>query len=240
MWMDGANLSGPEAARRAGVSVSTVHRILTGAVDPSVGTLREIALACGIDFDLTGRVVSDPLAAAAARGMLERGYQPLERPGIGQWRERLLRIAGASDPVAIVTAAAQAAAPLRRQGVLLYAGHATIARIASAGDASKARWAVSGAAGLYLPPADSALPPVTVLWCEDMHPMAHLLTDTDLQRIHRPAGAVLAVVAGEPELFANSFTQGIVQYAAPAQIIMDCLSQGGALADEATQEAASW
>ncbi len=68
----------------------------------------------------------------------------------------------------------------------------------------------------------------------------HLLADTELRQSHRPGRAVLAVIAAEPELFAGSFTEGIIRYAAPIQIILDCVGQGGALADEAIEEAMSW
>jgi hypothetical protein len=51
-WLAAAGLNAPAVARRAGVSGSTVHRILNDAVDPSIWTLHEIAVACGIDIDL--------------------------------------------------------------------------------------------------------------------------------------------------------------------------------------------
>ena len=119
-------------------------------------------------------------------------------------------------------------------------GEVTLARVASAGDASKEHWAVSGAAGLYLPPPSAAVPPVTILWCEDVRTVTHLLADTDLRQSQRPDRAVLAVIAAEPQLFSGSFTEGIVRYAAPIQIILDCVAQGGALADNAIEEAMSW
>lgn len=222
------------------MSGSTVHRILNDAVDPSIGTLREIALACGIDIDLSARPLYDPRAAAAARAMLEAGYLPPADPEIARWRERLMRAAGSGNPVGIVEAAAAASSPLHSTDAVLFSGDITLARVASAGDASKGDWAVSGAAGLYLPPQCSAVPAVTVLWCEDVRTMTHLLAETDLRQTHRLDRAVLAAVASEAELFAGSFTEGIVRYAAPAQIIMDCLAQGGAVAADAREEAMSW
>ncbi len=238
-WLAAAGLNASAVARRAGVSGSTVHRILNDAVDPSVGTLREIALACGIDIDLTARPLSDPRAAAAARAMLEDGYVPPADPEVAAWQERLIRSAG-SNPVEIVEAAAAASSPLQRAGAVLLSGDVALARVASAGDASKGRWAISGAAGLYLPPPSSEVPAVTILWCEDARTVAHLLADADLRQTHRHDRAVLAVVASEPELFAGSFTEGIVRYAAPIQIIIDCLAQSGAVAVDAIEEAMSW
>ena len=217
-----------------------MHRILNDAVDPSIGTLREIALACGIDIDLSMRPLSDPRAAAAARAMLESGYAPPADPEVTMWRERLTRSAGSGGPVEIVKAAAAAAAPLRRADAVLLSGDVALARVASAGDASKGRWAVSGASGLYLPPPSSGVPAVTILWCENVRTVTHLLAEADLRQTQRPDRTMLAIVAGEPELFAGSFAEGIVLYAAPIQIIIDCLSQGGAVADDAIGEATSW
>jgi transcriptional regulator with XRE-family HTH domain len=239
-WLAAARMSAPAAARRAGVSGSTVHRIINDAVDPSIGTLREIALACGIDFDLATRPLSDPRAAAAARAMLEDGYDPPADIEIAAWRERLVRRAGSNSPVEIIKAAAAASSPLSRPGAVLLSGDVPLARVASAGDASKSGWAISGAAGLYLPPPSSPAPTVTILWCEDVRTVMHLLGDADLRRTDRPDRAVLAVVASEPELFAGSFVEGIVRYAAPVQIIIDCLTQGGAVTAYAMKEVMSW
>jgi transcriptional regulator with XRE-family HTH domain len=239
-WLASARLSAPAVARRAGVSGSTVHRILNDAVDPSIGTLREIALACGIDVELAARPLSDPRAAAAARAMLEIGYGPPTDPEVAMWRERLIRIAGSESPVEIIKAAAAASSPLNRTGAVLLTGGVALARLASAGDASKGDWAISGAAGLYLPPPSSAVPAVTILWCEDVRTVTHLLADADLRPTQRRDRAVVAVVASEPELLTGSFAEGIVRYTAPIQIIIDCLAQGGAVAAEAMEEAMSW
>jgi transcriptional regulator with XRE-family HTH domain len=239
-WLESSGLSPASAARRAGVSASTMHRILNNLVDPSVGTLHEIALACGIQIDLTARPLSDPRAGAAARALLEGGYEPPSAPEIAAWQERLRRMATSGAPVDIVKSAAIASGPLHRTGAVLLQGEVTLARVASAGDASKGRWAISGAAGLYLPPPGATVPPVTILWCEDVRTVTHLLADTELRQSQRPERTVLAVIAAEPELFTGSFTEGIIRYAAPVQIILDCVAQGGALADDAIEEAMSW
>jgi transcriptional regulator with XRE-family HTH domain len=239
-WLESSGLSPAAAARRAGVSASTMHRVLNGLVDPSVGTLNEIALACGIQVDLAARPLSDPRAAAAARAILEGDYELSPDPGITAWQERLPRMADSNDPVEIVKAAAIASAPLRRPDAVLFQGNIVVARVASAGDASKGRWAISGAAGLYLPPANGMVPAVTILWCEDVRTVMHLLADTGLRPVQRQDRAVLAVIAAEQELFTGSFTEGIVRYAAPIQVVLDCISQGGLLADNAIEEVMSW
>jgi len=239
-WLESAELTSAAVARRAGVSASTMHRILNDIVDPSFGTLYEIALACGVQIDLTARPLSDWRAAAAARALLEGGYAPPSDPGVAAWLERFPRVAADSGPVALIKAAAVASSPLHRPGAALLHGEVTLARVASAGDASKGNWAVSGAAGFYLPSPDAAAPPVTILWCEDVRTVTQLLADTGLRQVQRKDRAAVAVISGEPELFTGSFADGIVRYAAPLQIVLDCIAQGGALADDAIEEALTW
>jgi transcriptional regulator with XRE-family HTH domain len=239
-WLGSSRLSPAAAARRAGVSPSTMHRVLNDLVDPSVGTLNEIALACGVQLDVVARPLSDRRAAAAACALLEEGYEPPPEPGVGAWQKRLQRMAASSGPVDIVRAAAVASSPLRRSRAVLFQGEIALARVASAGDPSKGRWAISGAAGLYLPSPRASAPAVTILWCQDVRIVVHLLAETELQQAQRQDRTVLAVIAAESELFSGSFANGIIRYAAPIQIILDCISQGGAVADDAVEEAMSW
>ena len=129
---------------------------------------------------------------------------------------------------------------LSRANAVLLSGDVALARVASAGDAWNGGWAVSGAAGLYLPAPGSPVPAVTILWCEDARTVTHLLAEADLRQTHRRDRAVLAVVASEPELFAGSIAEGIVRYQAPIQIIIDCLALGRTVAADAMDEAMSW
>jgi transcriptional regulator with XRE-family HTH domain len=238
--LESSGLSASGAARRAGVSGSTVHRIVNNRVDPSFGTLRELAIACGFHLALATSPLSEPLAASAARSMLEAGYERPDDPEVALWRERLRRLAGGDDPLEIVKVAARASSPLHRSGAALYSGVLPVARLASAGDASRGRWAISGAAGLYLPEDGDAVPHVTILWCEDVRTVEHLLVGSALRPAHRPERATVAVVAAEPELFTGSFTRGLIRYAAPIQIVLDCLSQAGRVGDDAMREVSSW
>jgi transcriptional regulator with XRE-family HTH domain len=238
--LESSGLTASRVAKRAGVSGSTLHRIVNDQVDPSLGTLREVAIACGRHVSLSTTHLSDPLAACAARSTLEEDYEPPDDPDVARWRERLPRLAGGTDPVDIVKVAAHASSPLRRPGGALYSSSVSLARLASAGDASGGLWALSGAAGLYLPPDGGVAPAVTILWCEDVRAVEHLLVGSGLRPIVRVDQAEVAVIAAEPELFAGSFTHGIIRYVAPIQIVLDCISQGGKVADDAIEEVTSW
>jgi hypothetical protein len=217
-----------------------MHRVLNAQVDPSIGTLREIAFACGLALTLETRRTSDPDAAAAARFMLDGSYTRPATPEVDEWVQRLGRMADAGDPMEVVRVAAESSSPLCRPGAVLLAGSVALGRLASAGDASRGRWAISGAAGLYLPTADSPAPSVTILWCDKVHTVLHLLGDAGLRETHRRDRAAVAVIHAEPELHVGSFTRGYIRYAAPIQIVLDCIAQGGQVAEDATEEARSW
>lgn len=239
-WMTSAGLSSYRVSRRAGVSASTMSRVLSNKVDPTVGTLQEIAIACGLQLHVEARPSSDPNAARAARSMLEAEY-PEPTPEVEEWRQRLGRLTEESDnPVSIVTVAAAYAAPLRRQGAYLFSGKVPVGQIASAGSASAGQWAVSGAAGLYLPESHAPAPPPTILWCTEARRAGQILSDSPLESTSRPDRVTVAVIEAEPELFTGSFSQGVVTYAAPIQIMLDCLSLAGRVADDALTEVKSW
>lgn len=237
-WLKRSGLPASAVARRAGVSSSTLHRVLTDQVDPSIGTLREIAVACGVGLTLATGPLADAAAAAAARVILEDGYSP-SLPGVDLWIERLGRQVG-DDPVQIVDAAGRASSPMLRPGSLLLAGPVEVGRVASAGDASGGRWALSGLAGFRLPGLWERLPAPTILWCENVRSVEQLLADADLPRTTRPQRTSLAIVEADSALFTNSFEKDRVRYVAPIQILLDGFSIGGVVADIARREAQSW
>jgi transcriptional regulator with XRE-family HTH domain len=237
-WADPTNLSVAEVARRAGLSASTVHRILADQVDPSVGTLREIAIACDLDLALDTQPLSDPAAAAAARALLEDGYAP-SLPGVDAWIARLQRRAG-SDPVAVAELAGRCSAPLLRSTTRLFAGVIGIGRLASAGAASGGQWALSGLGGFRLPGMWEPAPAPTILWCEDARVATQMLGDTELVPATRPGRATVAVAEADAALFIHSFENDGVRWVAPIQILLDGFSIGGAAAEFARREARSW
>jgi len=85
-----AGLSVRELARRSGLSPSTITRIEAGAVDPVVGTLRQLAQASGMTLHLS---LSPPdrtaLSAAAAPGL---------RPQLGALSDALRTTPAGSGP----------------------------------------------------------------------------------------------------------------------------------------------
>jgi transcriptional regulator with XRE-family HTH domain len=237
-WVKRSRLSASAVARRAGVSSSTLHRILKDQLDPSIGTLREIAVACGVGLTLNAGPLADAAAAAAARVILEDGYCP-SLPGVDLWVERLRRQVG-DDPVQIVEAAGRASSPLLRPGSQLLAGPVEVGRVASAGQASGGQWALSGLAGFRLPGLWERLPAPSILWCEDVRRIGQLLADADLPRATRPQRTSLAIVEADSALFTNSFEKDRVRYVAPIQILLDGFAIGGVVADMARREAQSW
>ncbi|MEI7055620.1 helix-turn-helix transcriptional regulator [Nocardioides sp. CCNWLW239] len=234
-----SGLSARQVAARAGVSASTVHRIVNGVVSPSVDTLDTITTACGAGLTMSAAPLATPEAAAGARSILDPLYPADVGPDIELWAGRIDAWAD-GDPVEIVEEAARASGVLHRPHAVLLSGEATVGRLASAGDASGQRWALSGAAGLDLPSFDDALPPTSVMWCEDPSTLEPLLAGGSLRPASSPDQATVVVAAAEPDLFLGVFELDRVVYAAPIQIAIDAISVGGDTADRAREEIRTW
>jgi transcriptional regulator with XRE-family HTH domain len=234
-----SGLSARQVAARAGVSASTVHRIVNGVVSPSVDTLDNITTACGTGLTMTASPLATPAAAAAARAILDPLYPTDVSPDIEHWAGRLDAWAD-GDPVEIVEEAARASGVLHRPDAVRLTGETTIGRLASAGDTSGQRWALSGAAGLDLPSFDEAVPAISVLWCEDPSVLQPLLSGGTLRPASAPHHTTVVVAAAEPDLFLGTFERDRVVYAAPIQIAIDAISVGGDAADRAHEEIRTW
>ena len=226
------------AARRAGVSPSTLHRVLAGKVDPSVGTVRSILRACGAELRLDDPPLADPRAAAAARALLEDGYDP-DGLDIAEWSERLVRWAE-DDFERIVDEAGRASGVMHRPGRILLAGRPTLGRLASAGAASRQRWAISGVPGLTLRAFEDAVDPIALVWCDAPRDLAQLLAGDDVRETTSLRVASVILLSAEPELFLGGFVHDQVSYASPLQIMLDCISLGGSAADAARAEVGTW
>lgn len=234
-----SGLTARQVSVRAGVSASTVHRILNGQVSPSIATLHNITAACGLDLAMTTPVLASPAAAAAARAILDEDYPAEVTPDIDLWATRLEAWAD-GDPVQIVEEAARASGVLHRPDAVLLTGETTAGRLAAAGDASGQRWALSGAAGLDLPAFDETVSRISVLWCEDPSALHTALTSGSMRRTSSPHRATLVVAAAEPDLFRAAFERDRIRYAAPVQIAIDAISVGGDAADRAREEIRTW
>ena len=230
-WVAGSGLRPGDVAQRAGVARSTMLRIANGSVSPTLSTLREIAIACGLDIEVVARPLSDPAAAEAARVMLEDGYTASDAAATDAWVARLERTAG-TDPVEIVRVAGAAASLLARPGAHLFTGRAELLRVASAGDGSRSGWAISGA-----PPLGTS--GTIVLWADDADRVARLLSES-LQPTGDPSDATVVVAPAHPGIYVDSWTEGPVRYVAPVQMLLDALGLAPHLRETALAIARSW
>jgi transcriptional regulator with XRE-family HTH domain len=94
-----SGLSIRELARLAGVSFTTVARIESGDVDPSVGTLRKIVSAAGRDLRITTELSTSPRATLAAVADAVTAGPAGERPDWTRLRALLDRLTLAPDQV---------------------------------------------------------------------------------------------------------------------------------------------
>ncbi len=96
---DRGMISASRLSARSGVSRSTMHRVDSGEGDLALRTLRELAIAAGLDLDLNLVPLSDPDAATAARRLLgDPSLSDEVDDGVLAWEQRLPRLAGGSDP----------------------------------------------------------------------------------------------------------------------------------------------
>ncbi|PQZ94736.1 hypothetical protein CQ018_05155 [Arthrobacter sp. MYb227] len=237
-WIQRAGLSKSYVSLASGVSRSSIHRIENGDADPSLGTLRELAIACGFDLDIQIRPLSDPAAAQAARSLLEQGLEPDRPSEVVQWVRRFERL-GLQDPIAILDYAGRSSGLLALGAPSAYLrGNVDDLRLASAGDATGAQWALSGQPHLQLG-AGEPISGVKVLWTEKPLLAASLLADTlPVARSSHTASVIVA--AATPALFQGSFMHEGIRYVAPIQALIDGFSLGNNLAKVAESIAKEW
>lgn len=233
-----------EFARRSGVGRTTIHRIAAGTTEPTLGTLRELAIAHGLDLRLELVPLSDPHAAAAARHLVDPAFEglapadvsPDDAADVEAWIERLERF---DDLDTAVISAARASSLLHRRGAVLLRGDRSAKRLASAGHASRGSWAVSGASALERitgAPVDGP----SVLWVgRDAEAAASLLLDTH-QRVENAAGATVIVAVAHPSVFVDAHVEDSLRYVAPNQLVLDAIGLGGALEASALFAQSSW
>lgn len=235
-----------ELARRAALSRTTA---LTATEDQSrtrVDTLRELALALGYDVSVELGRASDPLAAAAARVILEEESLPddSEMPQLTAWVNRLKRyiangtsIEGSLRALDVMTEAARVSGVQHREGAVMFSGRNDTDRLISVGRASEARWVLSGSAALEALGADPGR--TVVFWSEDSTQVAQLLADTHRRvRVHTAADVIVA--PAHPSVFVGSVTIDDVNLVTPLQGVIDAIALGGVDAEIARVLAERW
>lgn len=236
-WIAGSGQTLTAIARRAGVDRSTLHRIVSGAVSPTLSTLREIAFACGLEAEVTASPSSDPTAAAAARQLLDAEAPASREPAVAAWERRLARMAG-DDPIRIVVEAGRSASLLHRRNAIALSGPRSVTRLASAGAAGADEWAISGAAPLELA-VDSPVDAPHILWVSDPERAAQLLADTHRRAAH-VAYADVIVAAHDASVLDGLWELDAITYVAPLQFVLDGVGLGGAAQDAALAIARGW
>ena len=83
-----AGLNRAELARLAGVAPSTVNRIEAGEIDPTVGTLERVLAAAGSSLRACLGPISDPVAVAAARSLIDEDTPIPPVAGSEIWTQR--------------------------------------------------------------------------------------------------------------------------------------------------------
>jgi transcriptional regulator with XRE-family HTH domain len=241
-----------DVSRRAGINRSTLHRISNGAVEPTLTTLRELAIVHGKDMTVQLRPLSDPDAAIAADLLLAAPKQSQEQSqdsipaGVRSWMHRLERIAAGvkSAPGQQITAAtlqvlcaAGRASDLRhREGAAYLRGRSDPLRLASAGDAAHGFWAVSGGAA----PSFSGVSEVPgILWVSDVTAAVAALADTH-RSVRDPARADVIVAAGDDRLFRDLSEHDGVRFVAPVRQVIDACGLGPVAERHALDIARSW
>lgn len=236
--LERSGLTAAELARRSGLSRSTQFRIDTGRTDPRLETLRELAIAGGLDIRVELRQLSDPDAARAARSLLEQDYDASLGPAVEKWMSRLRRLAG-DDPVQTVLVAGNSSSLLHREGAVPLAGSADDLKLAAAGANSGAAWILSGRGALArFGAADDLLAGVPrVIYAEDAHRVLRSLSHLEPTRAER---ADVIVAPFTVDLLRDELVEGALRFVAPIQALIDGAGLGGASADVAETIARSW
>lgn len=237
-----SSLSRTAVARRSGVHRSTLYRALDGSSDIRLETLEEIALAYGLQAQLSYVPLSDPVAADAARVLLEGDHGDTITPDLDAWMQRLQRYAGEqASPVDLALEAARASTLLERRGALGMRGDFTVDRLASAGYATGEVWALSGSAALEaLDGGDPDDTPVNILWTSQPQKAMQLLADSGRPAPRGLGSADLIIAEPSDIMFRGLNTIEGISLVSPVQAIIDNLGLHDQQRDRAISIARAW
>lgn len=241
-----SGLSKASLSARSGIARSTLYRIRDGLVDPTVGSVRELALSAGYDLELSLAPLSDSDAARAARVILDplfaASFESSQPDRAAEaWIERLRRWVPSGDPVEICRTAGESSSLLHRQGAIFLRGRVTELKLASAGEFSKRDWFLSGAAVIDRigepggDAVDDKMP--YVVYTDDPRRFDRLL---DNMEHVRPEKATLIIAERTDGIGIDAWKDGKIELVAPIQGIIDAFGIGGRLAVAAEQNARNW
>ncbi|WP_343926626.1 hypothetical protein [Rhodoglobus aureus] len=218
----------------------TQHRVETGESDAGLRTLRELALAAGLDISINLLPASDPDAAAGARSIIDAsvdaGYLT---PSQTEWAQRIRRYVGPElNPIDVVTEAGRVTNPLHRVGAVLLTGGWDELKLASAALSAGGEWLLSGTPVLErIADEPIALDPHAIVYAEDPEAVARFLSHL---RPARAATATIVVMPMAPIAKVDSWTDGKFNLVAPVQAIIDSIGLGGSTAEAALAIAREW
>ncbi|AMA01182.1 helix-turn-helix domain-containing protein [Corynebacterium glutamicum] len=205
-------------SRRSGVSRSTLKRVGDGTSEPTLSTLREVALALGLDIKVAAHHACDPFAAAAARTLIDASVP--ENPhnqDILAWLHRFERW-NINDPLTLVSEAGTLQGITHRQDAqFVKLNPRGIAELPEFFQRHKINWALSGAATATVIMGQIVLGN-SIVWHEPAHDLDVSALGTIVDVVEDADLILLPATATE---LMGSYAQDGLNFVAPVQLVID-------------------
>ena len=205
-------------SRRSGVSRSTLKRVGDGTSEPTLSTLREVALALGLDIKVAAHHACDPFAAAAARTLIDASVP--ENPhnqDILAWLHRFERW-NINDPLTLVSEAGTLQGITHRQDAqFVKLNPRGIAELPELFQQHKTKWALSGAAVATVIMGQIVLGN-SIVWHEPAHDLDVSALGTIVDVAEDADLILLPATATE---LVGSYAQDGLNFVAPVQLVID-------------------
>ncbi|MFW8623612.1 helix-turn-helix domain-containing protein [Corynebacterium glutamicum] len=205
-------------SRRSGVSRSTLKRVGDGTSEPTLSTLREVALALGLDIKVAAHHACDPFAAAAARTLIDASVP--ENPhnqDILAWLHRFERW-NINDPLTLVSEAGTLQGITHRQDAqFVKLNPRGIAELPELFQQYKTKWALSGAAAATVIMGQIVLGN-SIVWHEPAHDLDVSALGTSVDVAEDADLILLPATATE---LVGSYAQDGLNFVAPVQLVID-------------------